>query len=134
MKKIVLAVILLYSGVLAAQQKSFDYFIKNATVYDGTGAAGTILHVGISKDKIQYIGTDSTMQAKNVIDGRGYVLSPGFIDPHTHADRWLKGDDTNYLFPWVAQGVTTVFVGSDGFGTYEINKSFATFEEKGMGA
>jgi len=134
MKKIVLAVILLYSGVLAAQQKSFDYFIKNATVYDGTGAAGTILHVGISKDKIQYVGTDSTMQAKNVIDGRGYVLSPGFIDPHTHADRWLKGDDTNYLFPWVAQGVTTVFVGSDGFGTYEINKSFATFEEKGMGA
>ncbi len=134
MKNIVLALTLFYSCTAMGQQKVFDYFIKNALVYDGTGAPGSILHIGILNDKIQYIGTDTLIKAKNTIDATGYVLSPGFIDPHTHADRWLKGKDTNYLYPWIAQGVTTVFVGSDGFGTYEINKEFAIFEQKGMGA
>ena len=134
MKNIILALGLLYSGTIAAQQKDFDYFIKNATVYDGTGAAGAKLNVGISKDKVAYLGTDSLKTATHIIDGSGYVLAPGFIDPHTHAERWLNGKGTNYLFPWIAQGVTTVCVGSDGFGTYEINKEFAAYEDKGMGA
>ncbi|MBL1407429.1 N-acyl-D-amino-acid deacylase family protein [Sphingobacterium faecale] len=134
MKKVILALGLLCPGILAAQQEVFDYFIKNATVYDGTGAAGAKRSVGIRNDKVAYVGLDTLMEAKHTIDGTGYVLSPGFIDPHTHADRWLKDDNTKYLYPWIAQGVTTVFVGSDGFGTYEINKEFNLYEQKGMGA
>lgn len=134
MKSIVLSFVFLYSGMLVAQQETLDYFIKNAKVYDGTGAPASVMHIGILQDKIQYVGTDTTIPAKKVIDAKGYVLSPGFIDPHTHADRWLKGKETNYLYPWIAQGVTMVFVGSDGFGTYELDKEFAIYEKKGMGA
>lgn len=134
MKKMILALGLLCPGILTAQQEALDYFIKNATVYDGTGAKGVKLNVGIRNDKVAYVGIDTVMSAKHTIDGKGYVLSPGFIDPHTHADRWLKDEKTKYLYPWIAQGVTTVFVGSDGFGTYEINKEFDLYEQKGMGA
>lgn len=126
--------VILYSGASMDQQKVLDYLIKNATVYDGTGAPGSVMHIGILKDRIQYIGTDSTVRAKQMIDATGYVLSPGFIDPHTHADRWLKSKDRNYLYPWIAQGVTTVLTGSDGFGTYNIQREFNRYEENGMGA
>jgi len=133
-KSIIFGLVLLCTYGAIAQEKVVDYFIKNATVYDGTGTPGTVMNVGILGDKIYYVGTDSSIKAKNTIDAQGLVLSPGFIDPHTHADRWLKTEGANYLYPWVAQGVTTVFVGSDGFGTYEIDKQFSVFEEKGMGA
>ncbi len=55
-----------------------------------------------------------------MIDGEGKYLAPGFIDTHTHADRWIEDRKRNQMLPWIYQGVTSVFAGNDGFGGYKI--------------
>jgi N-acyl-D-aspartate/D-glutamate deacylase len=53
-----------------------------------------------------------------VIDARHMIVAPGFIDPHTHADRfiWGKSAEERLVAPWLTQGVTTIFTGVDGYG------------------
>src|SRR5699024_9600211 len=91
--------------------------------------------VGVSGEKIAYIGErHEQLTAKYTIDAKGAVLSPGFIDPHTHADRWLKDPGRKDVLPWVKQGVTTLFAGNDGFGPYDVQSTFEKIEKGGMGA
>lgn len=116
------------------QDLQLDILIKNAMVYDGLNNAPKSIAVGIKGEKIMYLGSnDSSILANRTIDANGAVLSPGFIDPHTHADRWLRDPNRNQALPWIYQGVTTVFAGNDGFGTYNIKSTFDKLEKTGMG-
>ncbi|MBE4572272.1 D-aminoacylase [Vibrio navarrensis] len=90
----------------------FDTLIKQAEIYDGTGATPFIADVAIKQDRIVQLGQLANASAQQVIDGQGLALAPGFIDVHTH-------DDTNVIrFPHclakISQGVTTVIVGNCG--------------------
>ncbi|WP_394143593.1 N-acyl-D-amino-acid deacylase family protein [Vibrio atypicus] len=90
----------------------FDTIIKSAEVFDGTGAKPFIADIAIRHDRIEQIGQLGDAQAKQVIDGQGLAIAPGFIDVHTH-------DDTNVIrfpecLPKISQGVTTVIVGNCG--------------------
>ncbi|EHA1123620.1 D-aminoacylase [Vibrio navarrensis] len=90
----------------------FDTLIKQAEIYDGTGATPFITDVAIKQDRIVQLGQLANASAQQVIDGQGLALAPGFIDVHTH-------DDTNVIrFPHclakISQGVTTVIVGNCG--------------------
>ncbi len=91
---------------------NYDLVIKGATVYDGTGAKPTIQDVGIIKDKISKIGRISD-SATQVINAKGLILSPGFIDIHSHSDYFLL------LLPTadskITQGVTTEIGGNCGY-------------------
>src|SRR5712692_3000276 len=89
-----------------------DTLIRNVSVIDGTGAAPFSAGVALADGRILQIGPLDDWQAAQVIDGAGKVLSPGFIDAHTH-------DDTNVIrtpemLPKLSQGVTTVIVGNCG--------------------
>lgn len=115
--------------------KEVDILIKNALVYDGMNNPPERVAVGVSGEKIAYIGErHEQLTAKYTIDAKGAVLSPGFIDPHTHADRWLKDPGRKDVLPWVKQGVTTLFAGNDGFGPYDVQSTFEKIEKGGMGA
>ena len=72
----------------------YDILIQGGTVIDGTGAAAVRADVGIRGDQIAAIGDLSGESAAQVIDARGKVVTPGFIEMHSHADQTLLGYPT----------------------------------------
>jgi N-acyl-D-aspartate/D-glutamate deacylase len=92
---------------------SYDLIIRNATVYDGTGAPGVRADVGVRGDRIAAVGTLDGRAAEE-IDAAGLALAPGFIDVHAHDDSLvLVRPDVESK---TMQGVTTVIIGNCGFG------------------
>ena len=90
-----------------------DLLIKNARIVDGTGAPAFKGAVAVEGERISAVGRvegELKVEAKQVIDAKGLVVSPGFIDAHNH------GDCSILYYPkaesWVHQGVTT-FVGGN---------------------
>ena len=89
-----------------------DLVIRDASVYDGTGAPPAVASVTVDGDRISSVGDPDRGDVE--IDGRGLALAPGFIDVHTH------DDFAALLYPDMAfkvrGGVTTCVVGNCGFG------------------
>jgi len=97
-----------------------DLVIRGGTIYDGSAAKPVIGDVAVTGDRIVYVGPSAKnpFKGKRVIDAKGLVVAPGFIDPHTHADTFLTASDPTLRLnlPWMMQGVTTIFTGVDGHG------------------
>ncbi len=91
----------------------FDVIIQNGDVIDGTGKARRRADVGVSAGRIDAIGDLSSAIASTVIDATGRVVSPGFVDVHTHFDAQVFWDGA--LSPSPLHGVTSVFAGNCGF-------------------
>ena len=90
-----------------------DLIIRNGTVIDGTGAAPIQADIGISAGRITHVGTVSGT-ATEEIDATGKIITPGFIDIHTHYDGQAVWD--SHLAPSAWHGVTTVVMGNCGVG------------------
>ena len=91
----------------------FDLIIKNGSIYDGKGSEPYQADIAISNEKIVEIG-DIKGEAKKVIDAEGKIVTPGFVDIHTHYDGQVTWDP--YLRPSTYHGVTTVVMGNCGVG------------------
>ncbi|MGM0347503.1 N-acyl-D-amino-acid deacylase family protein [Streptomyces sp. Adlamb9] len=89
-----------------------DHLIKDATVVDGTGNPAYVADVGLRDGRIAALGRIDA-EARTSEDARGLVLTPGFVDPHTHYDAQLFWDP--YATPSLHHGVTTVAAGNCGF-------------------
>ena len=66
----------------------YDLIIKNAIIYDGSGAPAFEGMIAVDQGKIAYVGKeDGELSARRVVDAEGLCLSPGFIDTHSHSDQ-----------------------------------------------
>lgn len=92
----------------------YDVVIKNGKIISGCGNPWYKADVGIVGDTISCIGNISKKNAKEVIDADGHIVSPGFIDAHSHGDLRILGDPT--ASEKLMQGITTEINGQCGVG------------------
>ena len=88
-----------------------EIVIRGGTVVDGTGAPGRRADVAVSGGRIEAVGDG--LDGDRVLDASGQVVSPGFVDIHTHYDAQVFWDP--WLTPSAFHGVTTVVAGNCGF-------------------
>ena len=93
-------------------QEGATTVIVNARVADGTGEPLRRVNVRIAGDRIREIGTFKPGKNERIVDAKGLVLSPGFIDIHNHSTDGLESDPLAET--QIAQGITTVVLGADG--------------------
>ena len=110
-----------------------DLAIINGIVYDGTSQEPHHVSIGIKDDKVSFIGKASAMTPAKTIDAKGLIVCPGFIDPHTHADRDLKLPTKAHNKPFLYQGITTVVVGNDGDSFFPTTKYVDLYTKQGIG-
>jgi N-acyl-D-aspartate/D-glutamate deacylase len=110
-----------------------DFVLRGATVYDGTGAKGDVADVAIQGERIVAVGKFTAAGSPRVIDAKGLIVAPGFIDLHTHSDDALTKSKTNANLCYVYQGVTTVVTGNCGFGPADVAGYFKKMEAGKIG-
>jgi N-acyl-D-amino-acid deacylase len=114
-----------------------DLKIEGATVVDGTGTAGGRTDVGVRDDTIVVVGDLSREPAGRTLNASGRVLTPGFIDVHSHSDWTLWAN--RRAESKIRQGVTTEVVGNCGFSPapastehLEMLRAFALARPRGL--
>ena len=103
-----------FRSVVLKGKIMFDLIIRGGTVVDGTGAAKYVADIAIQDGRIVQIATTIVAEAKEVLDASGFIVTPGFVDIHTHFDGQATWDDL--LEPTSGHGVTTVVMGNCGVG------------------
>jgi N-acyl-D-amino-acid deacylase len=128
-----LASCLILALAWASPQGEFDLIIRNGRIIDGSGNPWYAADIGIRGGKIAAVGklcAGPACPADRVLDAAGLIVSPGFIDVHTHSETGIKKVPTadNYLF----DGVTSIITGNCGGSEPDLNSFFNGLRESGI--
>ena len=106
----------------------FDILFESGHVIDGSGNTWFKADVGIVGDKIEAIGNLKGSHAEKKVNVKGHVVSPGFMDIHSHSDIPLLVDP--HVESKVYQGITVEVVGNCGSSAAPMNKTVKSYREK----
>jgi len=126
-----------YSMTRPQQPAAYDLLIKNGLVYDGSLAPPAKMDVAVKGDRIVKVAKSISETAARVIEAEGLIVSPGFIDLHTHVDEDMVFPENRACLNFLAQGVTTVVVGQCGSSAWPIFEKaedlIGTWTNEGIG-
>ncbi|HKQ06998.1 MAG TPA: D-aminoacylase [Blastocatellia bacterium] len=137
LKKIAVALLLIalvpllpLLSVSRAVEPEFDIAIINGRIVDGTGNPWFYGSVAIKGDRIVKVGAVDARRAARVIDAKGMVVAPGFIDVHTHVEGNLAEVPTadNFIY----MGVTSLVTGNCGASSLQVGDFLSKLEAKGI--
>jgi N-acyl-D-amino-acid deacylase len=108
-----------------------DIVIRGATLHDGSGKPGQVGDLAVKGERITGVGQFTVAGQPRVIDGKGLVVAPGFIDLHTHCDTGIPAltdpaGRSNLCY--LMQGVSTVVTGNCGSGPLDVAAYFSRLE------
>ncbi|MFN7624257.1 MAG: D-aminoacylase, partial [Acidobacteriota bacterium] len=120
-KGLVFALTLLLGTIFVpGQSASGSILIRGGSLIDGTGRPARIADLRIRGHRIVAIGELRPRRGEVVIEARGKVVAPGFIDIHNHSERGFSNDPD--ARSQVRQGITTIAVGPDGGSPWPIGE------------
>jgi N-acyl-D-amino-acid deacylase len=129
-----LAIVLLLGGSLSSQAPQYDLVIVGGKLVDGTGNPWYAADVAVKDGRIAAIGRELEARGARTIDAAGKIVSPGFIDIHSHSDRGLGNPSLKTNLNMVAQGITLSVVNQDGRSPdWPIRSQRARYETQGIG-
>lgn len=128
-RSFVLLWLMVFSLNMSAAVK-YDWVIRNGWVFIGDGSSAQIRDIGLKDGVIYTLGNSERVDSDHTIDAKGLVVTPGFIDIHTHADEQIVNIPSadNYLL----QGVTTLIGGNCGGHQFPLSKTFTTLKKIGI--
>jgi len=127
--------VLLLAGPSAASNTAgpaVDLLLAGGRVLDGTGGDWLPRDIGISGDRISFVGDArrAGVRATETIDVSGLLVTPGFWDMHSHGD--LGSADGRFAEHKLYQGITTIVLGVDGGGGFDVGMLYGRYEEQGI--
>jgi N-acyl-D-aspartate/D-glutamate deacylase len=121
------------AGLAAEAKKKACVLLQGGTIYDGSGGEGVKGDVAIRDGKIAAVGQFDPAQAERVVDCRGLIVAPGFIDLHTHCDPVATDAKVRPNLNYLRQGCTTVVTGNCGGGALDVEEYFTRIDRQGAG-
>src|SRR5262245_24567197 len=129
-----LALIAVGGGQLAlSQAPTYDLLIRGGQVLDGSGNPWFYADVAVKDGRIAAVGTLANATATRIINATGMIVTPGFIDLHSHADGGLATMELRHSPNMVAQGITLSVVNQDGRSPRPIAEQKSLYEKQGIG-
>lgn len=130
MKFILLLLTVFFVVNFLSAQPNADILIRNGRILDGSGNSWRYGDVAIKDGKILKIGNFTGISASKIIDAKGMIITPGFIDVHTH----IEGDElkTPTADNFIHDGVTTVITGNCGSSNTDIKKYLQRIDSIGI--
>jgi N-acyl-D-aspartate/D-glutamate deacylase len=123
-----LSAIAFFATPVGQQQPDLDLIIRHGTIVDGSGGRRFTGDVGVRGDRIVAIGNLASRRAAEEIDARGLMVTPGFINLHSHA----VGPGLRIAENMLSQGVTTEILNADGSSTLDIKAQLRMLDTSGL--